>query len=325
MNKKENYLRAIKRQYPEWIPYHSEAIKTIGIPLAERPRQAGKDCFGCEWDYNPLASGGTFPAEHDFVITDIMRWKEQLVIPSVVDAHWEQTAEKALQIDRFEYIVQGFCEMGLFERSYLLMGMENALVAYYSNPDEMYALCGAIADYKIRVLQELYRVARPDMIWYGDDWGTQRNLFISPEIWRQIIKPHTLRIYDCIKGLGMLINQHSCGRIETVLGDICEMGADMWNPCQPCNDLAMLKRQYGEKISFCGGIDGQFVLDNESAGVEEVRNEVVRRIGEMSSPQGGYIAGPSHSVPYNPNKLQAMMETLRQYGKLNQLRISFNG
>ena len=82
-----------------------------------------------------------------------------------------------------------------------------------------------------------------DIIWYGDDWGTQSDLFLPPNVWRRIVKPHTQRIYACTKERGILINQHSCGRIESIFGDVVEMGADVWNPCQPCNDLAALKRQ----------------------------------------------------------------------------------
>ncbi len=93
------------------------------------------------------------------------------------------------------------------------------------------------------LIARFHEVADLDMIWYGDDWGTQSDLFLPPNVWRRIVKPHTQRIYACTKERGILINQHSCGRIESIFGDVVEMGADVWNPCQPCNDLAALKRQ----------------------------------------------------------------------------------
>lgn len=97
----------------------------------------------------------------------------------------------AAGVDREEYLVSGFVEMGLFERSYLLMGMEEALMAYYTHPEEMSDLCSAIADYKIAVIRKYHQVTGMDILWYGDDWGTQSNLFLSPEIWRKVIRPHT--------------------------------------------------------------------------------------------------------------------------------------
>ena len=98
-----------------------------------------------------------------------------------------------------------------------------------------------------------------------------------------------------MKAHGILVNQHSCGKIEAIFGDIVGMGADMWNPCQPCNDLAALKREYGERIAFFGGLDSQFVLDRPGTTPDDIRREVRRRIDELAS-GGGYIAAPSHEA-----------------------------
>ena len=209
--------------------------------------------------------------------------------------------------------MQGFVEMGLFERSYLLLGMEEALMAYLTEPALMNDLLGALADYKIALIERFHLAAHLDMLWYGDDWGTQQQLFLPPAVWRRSIKPHTQRIYACLKARGIIVNQHSCGRIEAVAGDIVEMGAEMWNPCQPCNDLAALKRAYGHRIAFCGGIDSQFVLGRPGVTAAEVRGEVRRRIDEMAL-GGGYIAAPSHDVPYDPALLAAMNDEIEKYG-----------
>jgi len=315
LTKKENFLRAIRRQNPEWVPYGCENVTLVYPPVVERPAGKGKDDFGVLWDINELAEGGTYPVEGDFVITDIEDFKNQLKFPNFAKMDWSVAAKEAAAVDRDEYLIQGVSEFGVFERSYLLMGMQNALMAYYTNPDEMYELCGAIADYKIALLTKYHEVVKPDMMWYGDDWGTQNNLFIAPEIWRQIIKPHTQRVYNCMKELGIIINQHSCGKIDSVFEDICEMGADVINPCQPCNGLKELKQRFGELICFCGGVDSQFVLDNDEATPQDVTDEVIKRIYEMSLPNGGYIISPSHSVPYNKEKLDAMEKAAVEHGR----------
>ena len=153
-----------------------------------------------------------------------------------------------------------------------------------------------------------------DILWYGDDWGTQDALFVPPHVWRQVLKPATQRIYNCCKERGILINQHSCGRIEEIFADIVEMGAAVWNPCQPCNDLARLKKTFAGRVAFSGGIDSQFVLDREGVTPDEVRAEVRRRIDELGA-GGGYIAAPSHSVPYDPAVLEAMNDEISTYGR----------
>ncbi len=321
---KENLMRAILRQNPEWVPYNLETVLWLYPPYIERPSRAGYDSFGVLWDYSPEAEGGTYPAVNGHTIKDLAKWHEQITIPDVDNMDWSQITlgwgyggDKVQldEIDRENQIVCGIVEFGLFERSYLLLGMEAALMNYVSESKEMGALISAIADFKIAVITKFYEVARPDMIWFGDDWGTQQSLFLRPPIWRALIKPHLLKVYDCMKERNLIINQHSCGKIEAIFGDIVEMGANIWNPCQPCNDLARLKKLYGDKIAFAGGIDSQFILNRPGVTVEEVRSEVRRRIDEMAY-GGGYIAAPSHNVPYSPEILSAMEDEIRSYGKL---------
>ncbi len=311
---KDNLLRAIRREEPEWVPNGMESQVIIGSPVVERPSLAGLDDFRVRWELEKGAEGGTYPAHGGHAITDLSEWRDQITIPDLDRIDWSTIATQADEIDRSQHLVTGFVEMGLFERSYLLLGMNEALVGYIAEPGEMLELLTAIADYKIELIERFDDAADLDFVWYGDDWGTQANLFLPPDSWREVIRPQTQRIYDCMKQRGIIINQHSCGKIEEVFPDIVEMGADMWNPCQPCNDLAALKKEFGDRITFAGGIDSQFVLDRPGVTVEEVRAEVRRRIDELAD-GGGYIAGPSHGVPYDQALIDAMNDEIATYGR----------
>jgi uroporphyrinogen-III decarboxylase len=272
------------------------------------------DCFGVRWSCQAGAEGGTFPAQGGHVVHDLARWRGEVRFPDLDALDWDSVRREAEAIDRSRSIVEGFVEMGLFERSCLLLGMEQALVGYVSDPRSMSRLLSVIADYKVELIARFHQAVSLDMIWYGDDWGSQLSLLVSPTVWREMVKPHTRRVYDAMKSRGILINQHSCGKIEAIFPDLVEMGADMWNPCQPCNDLADLKRRFGDHIAFCGGIDSQFVLARPGVTAQEVRREVRRRIDELAS-GGGYIAAPSHSVPYSPEILAAMSDEIAVYGR----------
>lgn len=311
---KENLLRAIRHDSPHWVPNGIESQIMIGPPVVERPRIAERDAFAVDWSYEEGAEGGTYPTHGGHSITDLSKWREHITIPNVDDLDWSAAKTKAEAIDRGNHVVAGFVEMGLFERSYLLLGMEEALMAYLTEPELMTDLINAIADYKVELINRFDDEVNLDILWYGDDWGTQDNLFIPPSIWRTVIKPATQRIYDCLKARNIIINQHSCGKIETIFADMVDMGADLWNPCQPCNDLAGLKKQFSGKIAFCGGIDSQFVLDRDGVTPEEVRAEVRTRIDEMGA-GGGYIAAASHSVPYDDVLLNAMNDEITTYGR----------
>ena len=311
---KENLLRVIKRNHPQWVPNGMESVKWIKSPVVERPDRAGYDDFSVHWSYDPAAEGGTFPSHGKHTITDLNRWQEQVTIPDVDQLDWKKVERESKSIDRDQHLLQGFVEMGLFERTYLLMGMEGALMALLTESQMMEDLISAITDFKIQIIDRLCDVASLDFIWYGDDWGTQTNLFMPPDVWRQLFRPHTQRIYSCIKHNGCMVNQHSCGNIESIFSDIVEMGADIINPCQPCNDLAKLKRIFGDHITFQGGIDSQFVLNRPGVTADEVRKEVRKRIDEMAA-GGGYIADPSHTVPYDPDILHAMNDEISTYGR----------
>jgi hypothetical protein len=321
MTPKENLLRAIRRDAPAWVPDGLDGpdcmanCVTIFSPVVERPKDvAAPDAFGVRWAYNARAEGGTFPAQGGHSISHISRWRQELVLPDVNCQDWDSIRARADAVDRDESLLMGLVEMGLFERAYLLLGMEEALMAFITEPDEMYEMLGVIANYKIELIRKFDDVARLDLVWLGDDWGTQQALFLPPAAWRRIIKPHLKRIYDCAKDRRILINQHSCGKIEAIFSDVVELGADMWNPCQPCNDLARLKRDYGDRISFHGGMDSQFVLDRPGVTAEEIRAEA-RRLIDILAPGGGYIAGPSQRVPRDPTLVAALRDEVRRYGR----------
>jgi hypothetical protein len=227
MNARTNLLRAIRRDRPEWVPNRMESVITIKPPLDERPPAAGLDAFGVGWSYESNAEGGTFPTPGGQILSDLSRWRDEVGFPNVDTLDWDAVAARVAEIDRDEHLVQGFVEMGLFERSYLLLGMEEALIAYLTEPEEMRALLAAIADYKIRLIARFHEVARLDLVWYGDDWGAQGSLFLPPDVWRRTIKPETKRVYGAMRERGIIVNQHSCGRIESVFADIVEMGADV--------------------------------------------------------------------------------------------------
>ncbi len=316
MTPKENYLRAIQHNHPQWVPTEVPGV-TISAPVVERPGEAVKDDFGVQWSLEEGASGGTYPTLGGHTITDLAKWREQITIPNVDAMDWQSVRDQAAEAfpPGSENMKRAFVEFGLYERSYLLLGMEEALMAYITDQDLMEEMISAIADYKIELITRLNAEAGGlDVIWYGDDWGNQSQLFMPPDVWRKIIKPHTKRIYDCIHECGAIVDQHSCGRIDEIFADMVEIGCDMFNPCQPCNDLAGMKKQFGGQITFIGGIDSQFVLDRPGVTCQDVRAEVRKRIDELA-PGGGYIAGPSHGVPYEQELIDAMYNEIEVYGR----------
>lgn len=116
-------------------------------------------------------------------------------------------------------------------------------------------------------------------------------MLMSPELWREMIKPHLKRIIDAVHELGLIYQHHSCGYIEPILGDLVELGVDAIDPVQPCNDLDTLKARYGDKITLCGGFNTGGLLDLPETTQEQIREEY-RHVVNSLAPGGSYVVFP---------------------------------
>jgi uroporphyrinogen decarboxylase len=142
---------------------------------------------------------------------------------------------------------------------------------------------------------------------------------LSPESYRRLIKPHQARLLAAIKeGMAGKIFFHSCGNIYAFLGDLAEIGVDLINPVQVSagrmGDTARLKREFGDRLSFCGGIDTRWVMPHGTA--DDVRREVRQRIRDLA-PGGGYIAAAVHCIQPDvpPENIVAMCDEVRSAGR----------
>ncbi|MCP4752682.1 MAG: hypothetical protein GY866_17485 [Proteobacteria bacterium] len=208
--------------------------------------------------------------------------------------------DKAIEIARFfgeSHAVRGPLWVPVFCKACDLFGMEEAMVRMMLEPDIFEAVLDRITDLHVAVCERLLDACGDSMpIFYiGDDFATQRGLMISPEKWREFIKPRLDRIIDVGRRRNKYIWFHSCGDITSVLPDLIEMGIDVWETVQlqtlPFSPEE-LKKRFGDRLTFFGGINTQRLPFAKS---EEIREEVARCI-EVLGRGGGYICGPDHTV-----------------------------
>jgi len=136
-----------------------------------------------------------------------------------------------------------------------------------------------------------------DVVIYADDIAFQSGPMVSPGMYRRRLRPRQARVLDLLASSGLKVLYHSCGNILSLLGDLVDMGVDAVNPAQvsagPMGDTAALKREWGDRLAFWGGIDTHEVLPYGSVG--DVRAEVRRRITDLAS-GGGYVLAPVHNI-----------------------------
>ncbi len=176
--------------------------------------------------------------------------------------------------------------------SHSLMGFENALMALVEDPEEVEAYMKAAFDWKIKYVQKIAKYYDVDVINEHDDYGAADRMFMRPELWREIIKPHLKRLVDATHECGLIYQHHSCGYVEPILPDMAEIGVDAIDTLQACNThLPELKRQLGDRLTFCGGFDNQHVLDVAGVTPEKIQAEYDRVIDSLA-PGGSYVIYP---------------------------------
>jgi uroporphyrinogen decarboxylase len=154
----------------------------------------------------------------------------------------------------------------------------------------------------------------------GDDLSTQQSLFMSPQMYRQLIKPRHAELYGFVKErCKARIMHHSCGAVYPLIRDLIEVGVDILNPVQPlarCMDRANIKKEFGKEICFWGGVDEQYVLP--FGDIHDVEKEVKLAVSTLGK-NGGYILSAAHNIQpdVKAENILTMYKTCREmcFGK----------
>ena len=198
---------------------------------------------------------------------------------------------------------------GIFERAYSIIGFEEYMMLMASGETILEELLELITDYKIKLAKKIielgFKVAH-----YGDDLGDQNSTLFSKRMFQDILKPRIAKLWRVYKDAGLPIIMHSCGNITDLIPDLIDIGLDVLNPVQPVMDLNYLKKEFGNDITFYGGIDTQELLPYGTPDdVKRGAKEVIKVLGNG----GGYIISPSQDVMRDVpiENIKALVETIK--------------
>jgi uroporphyrinogen decarboxylase len=199
-----------------------------------------------------------------------------------------------------------------------LRGFEDWFMDFARDRRLLGALFDAVLEVSLAICEEQLREVggKVDVVLTADDLGIQRGLMISPEAYREMIKPRHARYFQLIHDMSPAkVLFHVCGSVVDILDDLVDIGVDVLHPVQVTArgmDPKELKRKWGDKLAFWGAIDTQRVLCRGS--VEEVRAEVTQRIEELGR-GGGYVLGAVHNIQpdVSVENVLAMYRHAREY------------
>jgi len=176
-----------------------------------------------------------------------------------------------------------------------LIGQENALLWMGEEPERMGAVINRIGAFYLEMAKAEIAAGQGLLdgfvIW--GDVAYKKSMLFSPVYWREYFKPWVAQITAHAHANGLPVIYHGCGNVKAIFEDYIEIGVDAYNPLEAKAgmDVVELRRQYGQRMGFCGNSD---VPTWESGDRAAIRREVLRKLNAARG--GGYIFQSDHSV-----------------------------
>jgi uroporphyrinogen decarboxylase len=294
MTKRENVIRSLRRDNPQTVPFdmvlcplHLKTFKTktnsdnyqlyYGIPFRyveleptvtardftpyyrNLPGNAKPLSWNPEWGiYSVPGSVAHFeemlhPMEQFKTVEEIFFYP----FPDYNEPYrWQGMENKIARLQQSDLVAVAFMQMTIFKIAWYLRGMENFLVDLIEQREFADTLLDKITDIRIG-MAEKYARCGVDILMLGDDVSTQIDMMMSPDLWREALKPRLAKIIAAAKNENpaILLFYHGDGNLQAIIPDLIEIGIDILNPVQPeCMDPLLIKKQYGDKLSFWGTI-----------------------------------------------------------------------
>ncbi|MBW6537112.1 MAG: hypothetical protein K0B11_19040 [Mariniphaga sp.] len=227
-------------------------------------------------------------------------------------------AEALVKNYKNDYLIFGDIEVTVFSLAHQLVGMEKLLIDMMMETEYVVPLFEACAEFQSQIGLRLIE-KRVDAIWFGDDFGTQTNLIIPPETFRDQLKPIYKKMIDRFKAAKPEIIPilHCDGAVAELLDDIHEIGFEVFNPVQPGVPGHLphdMKSRFGDMFSFWGAIDQQELLPKGTD--EELEKDIVEKINILGK-GGGYMISPAHIIQndVSPERVEKFIELCLKHGK----------
>lgn len=260
---KENFMRALHHEECAWLPMRSDTVSFTPrcipdniargfvmdggkrIPDAEL---GGPDMFGVQWIYDP-DSKGSMVRPGSPLLEDIEDWEKIIVFPDVDAWDWAGSAKISREYVSTDRIIEAWHFTGFFERLISFMDFEGAAMAMIDEDCQPYvhSLFQALVNLYKKIIGYEKKYFDIDMLYFHDDWGSQRAPFFSLDTCREMIVPYMKQIVDFCHENEVIFDFHSCGKNELVVPAMIDCGMDAWGG-QPINNKEMLHQTYGDKL-----------------------------------------------------------------------------
>jgi uroporphyrinogen decarboxylase len=207
--------------------------------------------------------------------------------------------------------------VSFFEIYCQVRGLEQAMMDMAESPELVDVILDHIENIQTEMMKQFFARAGKnlDLVFISDDVGGQQSLLISPTAWARHLKPRLTRWCDLIHSHGLKVFYHTDGAVRPLLKPILDCGVDVLNPIQhacPGMDMRELKKEFGHRVIFHGGVDNQQVLPFGS--VADVRAETQHCLDTLGAGREGFICCSCHNVQAGTplENILTMIETVQK-------------
>ena len=327
INQKDNYLMALRGEHPEYVPRFSFgprpgetkppvnwALHAPALSGHRNMQTGGKDIWGVSYVPTYETGNALIPEPNNFILEDVTKWRDVIKAPDLTGIDWEKMVKdqlEAIKLDRSQTSVTLSLHVGYFQTFMAFMGFTNGLIALIEEPDEVSELMQYLADFYIGAAENFIDLYKPDIINLTDDTAAWHAPFISANMYREFCLPHHDRWAKMGRDRGLIIAMHNCGKCEGVVDQFLEMGVNMWEPAQTCNDLDAIQAKYGNTLTLGGCWDPNGHLLDPECTEEEIRASVLETM-EKRAIGGGFIWAGNFLGPVDDLNVKRKNEILNR-------------
>lgn len=340
MTDRENYLRVVEFRNPEWIPcnvglmhatwhryreeledlvlrhplifpgFKKDSVNFDAFGPAYREGEYYTDNWGCVWfnirsglegqvvkrpleDYNTLA---TYQPPDSLLYSERGPRGDWDAIRQHVEAARKDGRLTWGHGDRF------------FERLHFVRGYENLLMDFATAPPELQALINMILENNMRLVNKWLEIG-VDIVGFGDDMGTQRATMMSPQHFRQHLKPGYAQMFGACRKAGAHVRLHTDGHVLEIVDDLIECGVTVLNPQVRCNTLEGIARTCKGKV--CVHLD----LDRQGFPFwtpQQIKEHIFEAVEVLGSPTGGLMLYAECEPDVPLENIEAICETFEE-------------
>lgn len=284
---------------------------------------AAPDDWGCMWrstDRNNMGQVVSHPLE------DWAKLKTYK-LPNPHDPFYFERIDSTIKNAGDKYVVIT-SHFNLIERLEMLHGFSKTHEDFYYEPEKVHKLLDMILEYKISHIQEAGRRFgdRVHGIFLTDDWGTQENTLVSPDVFKEFFFHRYQQLVKAVHDNGWHVILHSCGKINKFMPFFIDLGVDVLNVMQPQTyGLKEFGQEFAGKVCFLGTADIQTTLPGGD--IEAIKAEAEDLVKYWSTPQGGFVVfnyGASEAIGTTDEASRAMFKTfyeIRKYWKMQTGKI----